>query len=168
MGLEDLRMTAIPQLLLLLSACLVVTLSSSHGGDYIHVPVYRWGFTEDLLVGIVVWWPAREWAKNTNHSTRRGWWVEALLAPVPSRLLLTPTGTLRTPWGYKGLAHNRALFWSIILGAPYFGQYTWMPPPLSPVMGNISSFHGWNAIFKLSAPLSALLWSIYDQSRSAE
>ena len=152
MGLEDLRMTAILQLLILLSSCLVVCLSSSHGGDY------RWGFTEDLLVGIVVWWPIDQSGsgqKNTNNSTRRGWGGGG-------------TGTLRTPWGYKGLAHNRALFWSIILGAPYFGQYTWMPPPLSPVMGNISSFHGWNAIFKLSAPLSALLWSIYDQSRSAE
>ena len=42
--------------------------------------------------------------------------------PGASRMLLTPTGTLKTPWGGKGLALDRALFWSI-WGFPYFGQF---------------------------------------------
>ena len=45
-----------------------------------------------------------------------------ILPPCFLLLLSTPTGTLKTPWGCKGLAQNRALFWSI-WGFPYFGQF---------------------------------------------
>ena len=66
---------------------------------------------------------------KSGQAERLGWppLPPPLLAPVGEgggaiRWLLSPTGTLKTPWGYKGLAQNRALFWSI-WGFPYFGQF---------------------------------------------
>ena len=63
---------------------------------------------------------------------------------------------------------------------PWYPQYTYPPlpsliwsiycppPPLCPDMVNISSFHGCNGVFKRSAPLSALLWSIYGNLRNVK
>ena len=47
----------------------------------------------------------------------RGGWPPPITGA--SRWLLTPTGTLRTPWGIQGLAHNRAKL-TKIGGVPLF------------------------------------------------